>query len=694
MEPSKELGCKWNFLTRRAASIGQSSEDSSFKPFINNKLRCLIREYIQNSMDAYSKRIPNPTVEVHFESGTMTCSEYPELIGSLLARLEACSEHCKSYPNSKNPYQSKVEYLKEHLDSTIGFLKVSDYYTRGMSYIHDEDKTSPFKACVRESSASYKTEENAGGSHGLGKTVGFVNSGINSVYYSSMDEDGNAFGEGVIKICDHKLTDENGVSQKYESAAFYDSHNGEMPNRDLEIPEIFRREKPGTDAFVLGVELSHEDIQTMKSEVIRSFFKAIFDNKLAVVIEGERFDKNNLSEKIVTYFTDEEFGPYDVVRTLEPGVKFNPRPYYLEVLMNHGIDADHISLNTEVDFPGQFPLLGNATLYIWKSEDIKAVGYRDSIVYMRDNAMVIDVKRTRTNKGYYGVCICDGEGSKLLRKMENATHEKWDVEELRDMSKETKRKGRDTLKEITAFIKACEEKVFPEVIDHEEEIQSLKRHRLGTTDRTNLDSNDSAAWPTTNISSEIKDNKSGDNSVTILDTKVGGKRKKKKKGTQTTPLPPAGPGGEDNPEFLPPEDPRDLPENPSEKEPNIPSVEGEGSDTGSVYEDKPRGTHSREIKLDGKCRRLIPMHDGEFACKIVLTVPEDYEGCKMVLSIQAVSGKLPLKLKRVSGECKIGGDYNNEISGFSLKKDEPNIIKFTPVESIKNYSLIIEAYGH
>ena len=127
MEPSKELGCKWNFLTRRAASIGQSSEDSSFKPFINNKLRCLIREYIQNSMDAYSKRIPNPTVEVHFESGTMTCSEYPELIGSLLARLEACSEHCKSYPNSKNPYQSKVEYLTEHLDSTIGFLKVSDY---------------------------------------------------------------------------------------------------------------------------------------------------------------------------------------------------------------------------------------------------------------------------------------------------------------------------------------------------------------------------------------------------------------------------------------------------------------------------------------------------------------------------------------------------------------------------------------
>lgn len=694
MELDKELGCKWNFLTRRAGSLGQGSEDASFKPFINHKLRCLVREYIQNSMDAYSKRLKDPVVEVHFETGSLICAEYPELIGSLHARLIACSEHCKLYPNSKNPYQSKVEYLEEHLNSSIGFLKVSDYNTRGMSYIDDDDQTSPFRACVRESSASYKTEENAGGSHGLGKTVGFINSGINAIYYSSMDEDGHAFGEGVIKVCDHKLTDANGVTQKYESAAFYDSHNGEKPNKDEEIPEAFRRNKPGTDAYVLGIEVTAEDIQEMKAEVIRSFFKAFFDNKLAVVIDGERIDNTNLSEKILLYFNDSEYGAYDTIRTNEPCVYFNPRPYFLEVLMNYGKDEDHISLNTEEDFPEKFPDLGNATLYIWKSDDIKAIGYQDTVVCMRDNSMVIDVRRTRKNKGYYGVCICDGSGSKYLRMMENATHDKWDLAEVKEASKENKKKAKATLAALAAFIKACEEKVFPEIIDHEEEIQSLKKHRIGLADRSNLDNNDSAAWPTTNISSEIKDNKTGDSSATIIDTRVGGKKKKKKKGTQTKPLPPAGPGGEENPGFPPPDHPREIPENPSEKEPNIPGVEGEGTDTGSTYEDKPSGTHMREIKIDGRCRRLIPLHDGEFACKIVITVPEDYEKCKMALSVQAVSGKIPLAIKRVSDGCKITGDDYNEISGFDLRKGEPNVIKFTPVESIKHYSLIIEAYGH
>ena len=132
----------------------------------------------------------------------------------------------------------------------------------------------------------------------------------------------------------------------------------------------------------------------------------------------------------------------------------------------------------------------------------------------------------------------------------------------------------------------------------------------------------------------------------------------------------------------------------TEKKPSTPGVDDYGDEQGGRYEDIPRGKHMQEIQLDGSCRRLIPLHDGEFACKIAIKVPKDYEGCKMVLSIQAVSGKIPLRLKRVSDGCKITGIYNNEISGFDLSQDSINVIKFTPVESIKNYSLIIEAYGY
>lgn len=696
MSESKELGCKWNFQTRSLSSMGHSREDSSFEHFVHNKLRCLVREYVQNSMDAQSTKYPDKIVEVHFTLDKIRCADYPELIGSLRERFVACSEYCKAHDNSKDPYTSKVEYLDEHQDSEIGFLKVSDYNTHGMTFIDDLYAASGFKSCVRESSASFKKDRKAGGSHGLGKTVGFVNSRINTVYYSTMDEEGNTYGEGVIKLCDHIIKDADGTPRQYESAAFYDSCNGEKPNIGNSIPEIFRRLVPGTDAYVIGIELTEDDIITMKKEAIRGFFKAIHDEKVVIVINGERIDKSSIGELLHKYFNDAEYGELDKLRTAEPWLHFNPRPYYDEVLLNTGQDEDHVSLNTNIDFPGQFPFLGDATLMIWKSEKITENRSRDSIVFMRDNAMVIEVNRGRGNKGYYGICICDGEGSEYLRMIETATHDKWNLDEISEAPKEDKKKATKTLNELKDFVKACEAKVFPEILDQEEEIKSLKRHRLGLTDKSKDPNQEEAAWPGTNITENTTQKKRSEGSISILSTTKGGKKKKKRKGQESTPLPPAPAGGKDNPTPPNPDPDTRTPEEPSGKKPEISGVEneGEGNFSGSTYEDTPTGKHMKEIKLAGNCRRLIPLHDGEFACKLAITVPTDYENCKLALFIQGIAGKFPLELKRASNGYRIEGVNRNEISGFDLSKDGVNIIKFTPIESIKNYSLIIEAYGH
>lgn len=694
MSDSKELGCKWNFQTRSLSSMGHSREDSSFENFVHNKLRCLVREYVQNSMDAHSAKHPEKIVEVHFTLGKMSCADYPELIGSLRKRFVACSEYCRAHDNSKDPYISKVEYLDEYQNSEIGYLKVSDYNTHGMSYVDDIYAASGFKSCVRESSASFKQDRKAGGSHGLGKTVGFVNSRINTVYYSTMDEDGYTYGEGVIKLCDHIIRDSDGTPRQYESAAFYDSRNGEKPDTGDSIPEIFRRHTPGTDAYVIGVELTDEDIITMKREAIRGFFKAIHDEKVVIIINDERIDKNTIGELLHEYFSDAEYGELDKLRTSEPWLHFNPRPYYDEVLLKHDQDEDHISLNTIKDFSGQFTSLGDATLMIWKNEEIKDSRSRDCIVFMRDNAMVIEVRRRSGYKGYYGICVCEGEGSEYLRMMETATHDKWDLDEIEEAPKEDKKRATKTLNELKDFINACEAKIFPEILDDEEEIKSLKRHRLGLADKSKDPNEEEAAWPGTNIAEDPTQKKTSEGSISILSTKKGGKKKKKRKGQEGDPLPPAPAGGEDNPTPPNPDPDPGTPEEPSGKEPDVPGVENEGDISGSAYEDTPAGKHMKEIKLDGNCRRLIPLHDGEFACKLAIKVPTDYENCKLALFIQGIAGKFPLELKRVSDDCKIEGIDRNEISGFDLSKDCINTIKFTPIESIKNYSLIIEAYGH
>ena len=705
----KDLGCKWNFVERNPSSSEQGSEDSSFKPFRSHPLRCLVREYIQNSLDAHDDEKFGIPVKVVFSIGELFCSDYPQLIKSLPQRLKACSDYCLSFNNGQDPYKEKLEYVNSHLFDKLGYLKVSDYNTTGMPYNYDRFKSSTFKACVKGSGASHKGSGHAGGSHGIGKTVGFVNSGINAVYYCTKTKRGDTYGEGVIKLCDHDLPYVKGEKTRYENVAFYDSKNGVHPDSGNGIPEEFRKERtePGTDAFVIGIELTEEDVLTMKREILRSFFKSFFDNLLSVEICGEVINQSNVAEKLIACFSEE--GEFDGIRARDIEVKFNPRPYYLEVLSKQGTDNNHCMFDSCIDFPDEYPNLGHALLYMWKSDSIRHANSRDSVVYMRDNNMVIEVQRGRSNKGYYAVFFCDGDGSEILRRMENATHDKWDIEELRDESKDVKKKAERTRQEIRNFVNACEQRMFPEDDNEERIISSLRNRRVSVLGDHKRNEDEESLWPSTNITESVKATKAN-GKTSILESLPGKRKKKKSKGKlisnetnlgpslspiETEPLPPSEvePNLEPVPPGPQPEPPTPTPPSGVPNVPDDPVVSGEGNVNGFVDEIEETGIRMREIKLDGSSRHLVPLHDGEFACKLVLTVAREYENCRLELFVQGVIGQMPLSLKRVSDGCKIGGVDSNEIIGFNLIPGN-NAIKFSPVESVKNYTLIIKAYGN
>ena len=703
----KDLNCKWNFVKRDPASYEQGSEDSSFKPFLSHKLRCLVREYIQNSLDAHDEDLEGIPVKVVFSPGHLLCADYPQLLGVLPERLKACSEYCCSYDNGKDPYKEKLEYLKLHLKGEIGYLKVSDYNTTGMPYNYDRFKSSVFKACVKSICSSLKGSGHAGGSHGVGKTVGFVNSRINAVYYCTKTKDGDLYGEGVIRLCDHDLPDEYGEKARYENVAFYDGEKGIHPDKGEGIPEVFRKERlePGTDAFVLGIELSDKEIITMKREVLRSFFKSFNDNLLTVDMFGEIFNQSNIEEKLQHYFAEE--GAFDSIRVRDVEVQFNPRPYFMEALSNQGTDDDHRIFDSNKDFPDKFPILGHALLYMWSSDSIKQANSRDSVVYMRDNNMVIEVKRGRRNKGYYAVFFCDGKGSEILRKMENATHDKWDLDELREEPEEIIKKAGRLLVEIKEFVADCEKAMFPEDDSDEKIIKSLRKRRVSVLGDNKAEDGEDSLWPSTNVKEKEKASRAKGDSSSVLETLKGKRKKKKDQGKKVptevnpgnggelpTPPTPPGPTPPTPSGPIPPTPPTPEPPTPGfPPSPDGPTVSGEGSDEGNTDETEERGLRAREIKLDGRNRHLIPLHDGEFACKLVIKVAREFVNCRVVLFVQGVSGQIPLALKRVSNDYKISGVDSNEIIGINLVEGN-NIIKFTPVESVKNYTLIIKAYGY
>lgn len=708
----KDDGYKWHFLERQKGSMKQGREDSAFDHFTDSEIHSLVREYIQNSMDARPEG-SKETVIVEFSFGELEVEEYPNLIGALVSRMLACSEKCQSLPNAKDIYKKKYHFLKDRENGRIGYLKVSDFNTTGMEYIDDEDIPSAFDSCLHNSSASYKPNSHAGGSHGQGKVVGFVNSPINAVYYSTMTLSEKKWGEGVVRLCDHKMTDSEGNIKHYQADAFF--NKSLSPDADGDIPTPFNeRLSPGTDAYVLGMEGNAEIIANIKMEVLRSFFKAIHEEKLLVVVCGERIDKKSLPEMMLKYYPNDKYGAFDLVKTKHPELYFNPRPYYFEIAAVETKDDNHILLTTE-DFPDEnFENLGRACFYVWKDESIQSAKSRDTIIYMRDTLMAIEVNRYNSSKGYYGIFVCDGEGSDLLRMMENVTHDKWSEKELRDIDPVDEARAKKAKKEAKRFIDKCLERIFPEVHDKERDILSLRGRRLGAfgNNKTEEDS----FWPSTNITEGVSKTKIGESDFTILETRGGGKKKGKRGiGTKITPEPPVDipvpsvdPPTPPEPPVdpptppVPPVDPPTPPEPPVDpptppvippEKPQDGEIEsGEGNDEGNEFEDKPKGSHMKEIRLDGRNKKVKPLHDGEYACELLLRVPNNYVGCKLVIEVQGVRGTMPLELKRVSvGTINIAAP--NEIVGFDLSKDTINSIKFTPKENVRNFGLVIKAYG-
>lgn len=696
----KDLGCKWNFVQKPKGTMKRDREDSSFDPFKDNEVRCLVREYIQNSIDAAQKLDDNRNkkVLVTFSYGKMTCSDYPNLIQSLIGRLKACSKRSQQLPGSKDIYKSKYEFLSSRRNSTIGYLKVSDFYTTGMNYV-DDDIPSAFDSCVHCSSSSYKLDGGyAGGSHGLGKTVGFVNSPFNAVYYSTKDdESGKTFGEGVVRLCTHKYKNEEGKEVLFEADAFY--NKGGSPNSGKDIPVIFRREQSGTDAFVLGMEENEGDIITMKKELLRGFFYAIYMEVLDVIICGEKFTKTNIAEKMLEYFPEPDYTNIDMDRSNRPELNFNPRPYFFEIAMRDADDDNHVLFTTD-DFPDQFPILGHATLQIWKSDDITAARSLDKIIFMRNKLMTVEVRKYYSSKGFYGIMVCDGDGAIYLRMLEDVRHDKWDEKELKDMSYEDKKNARKALRELESFKNECLKKLFPEEHDKQLEINSLKKRRIGKFGSRSEENEEDNIWPTTNIIEKEKNLGLKSGSFTIFE-EAKGRKKKKKKGTITDVEPEADPLTRPETDLTPEPDPNPAPNpNPEPRpeptpKPNPNYVEGDdGEDFGTGETENPNVEREREIKLDGRNKRLKPLHNEDFACKLEIRVPKDYYDCRLVLDIQADEGLFPLDLKNVSAGCQIRSGVSNEIYGFDLKADASNVIKFTPQENVTLYSLNIKIYGH
>jgi len=408
---NKEKGLNWYFDKESGEDDGPN--DPIHEKFKGNPYYSIVRESIQNSLDAVDDENKPVIVEYSFFEISRLKGEFPNLF-KIEEHINGGKEYYPKNPQAQRLFDEMLEYLNGNYDGNkkrtkIYCLRISDYNTEGMGFEEDEESEdytdSPFYAFLRAKGVSPKGDSGAGGSFGFGKGAYFALSPIRTVIVSTLTKNGNYLFQGKTRLTTHKGP--NG--EKLTASGYYDLGDGKPITESEQIPDIFLRSEQGTDINVIGLQGSERTIIPMVKSVLNNFWLAIYENKLAVKIKDVEINKNNLDEKIHAYYSEEvESG------SVNDYEEWTPLPYYKAV--KHAEETPSFRV-----FEEDLGSLGKVKLFIYLKQ-----GLKNRIAYLRKPKMVVFKRTNNKLNGYSGLFICENEeGNKLLRRMENPQHNEW-----------------------------------------------------------------------------------------------------------------------------------------------------------------------------------------------------------------------------------------------------------------------------
>lgn len=407
-----ELDCKWHFAEMDANAGDEGPNSAMSQTFAQFPCAALVRESIQNSLDAVLDE--NEPVVVCFEHRSLERTDYNNFF-DITDNIAACRDYYRSNKSATAIYPAMLDYLNG--TDEIGFIRVSDYNTKGMDYSEGAtDKT--FYAFVRAAGVSVKEAEGAGGSFGFGKGAFFVMSPINTLLVSTRNKDGECYFEGVTRLCSHVI---NGT--KYSHMGFYDNNEGQPANQLDKIPLPFRRNVSGTSIGIMGIDRTkwNDSINELAKEVLSNFFVAILKGKLVVYVDGNQNNHNNaviINRDTIKGLMTKYF---PATKDTKRKSSFNPRPYF-EAMTESEIPP----------FTAELPTIGHVELYFKKFDENVT-----QVIFLRKLLMKV-FRESRSLGNYNGVFICENEtGNKILGDMEDPEHKTWNRERCKEIEIDT-----------------------------------------------------------------------------------------------------------------------------------------------------------------------------------------------------------------------------------------------------------------
>lgn len=425
--------------------------NSSIDTFIGRRIFSLVRETIQNSMDARSSSTAPVRVAFTFDSVGMNEAKGINELQPFLKRAKqtAVNQHGENHPGSS--FFSRAINLIEK-NSQVPFFGIHDFNTTGLTGPLESNlgKPGPWLALVKGSGLSIKNLPGSLGSFGHGSKAPFAVSQLRTVFYfSKINEQGidetRFQGKSILQSME---ADNNEMTQ---GTGYFGDPARCMPILNQNIPRwpISIRNSigagTGTSLFIPFPDLGNqieEFWRDIKISVISNFYYAILKGNLEINFgDEESLTKDNLQQV------------------------FNRLLNQIEKISEDQQDLfDELRSAITIQFPtdGKSGILiskafGEIAWFMRVGEDIdwRAVGIA------RQNGMLIS-RRAKYLEKFTGtkpfdmfLCVIGEQGSQILRAAENPAHTEFEFDRITDLLDRKKKLAAYTVftKEIRELIR-------------------------------------------------------------------------------------------------------------------------------------------------------------------------------------------------------------------------------------------------
>lgn len=413
----------WDFPPNHGGT-SQGFNHGGIDTFAGTRLSSIVREVIQNSLDA--RAATDCPVIVEFSLQKWPKAELDNL-NELAGHLKECEKR-SVFNGSKvaqDFFQNALRLIQR--GDEVPCLVISDSNTTGLQGGIDEEKGSWF-ALTKGSGITQKAGGSLG-SFGHGSMAPFAMSHLRTVFYITKIEgqdhklESRFQGKSILQTHEHPTRGDS-----TQGIGFFGHKKELRPLVSKDIPQWARsiREAhssgPGTTIIIPFPYFSAEKFGLVKVAVLANFFYSIYSNKLEVLVDGELLTQENIEQKFVKSKDTLEFERADV-----DFQHIDSCFHSFESVLK----SDHRGCE-------DIPEFGKVDWYLRVNEEIRhrAVGIsRESGMLITRKAKNLEKFRHTKNFDLF-VFVHAGEGSNMMRRLENPAHDKFELDRIKGASNE------------------------------------------------------------------------------------------------------------------------------------------------------------------------------------------------------------------------------------------------------------------